>query len=162
MKRLMVLLAGVFFIGCSADNDVEVTEAKSVINEDYSGKETIAQAVVPGCFTTFSGHVSASQLVDPDIYFRADVTGGAIKVSYKYTLEVEMLADCEDITTGNGQVIRYNYPGLVTNPATNAPVITVDGLVLPQDCYRWRLVLKSTGTVNSCTSYTPWYEAPLY
>lgn len=173
-KFILIPVLALLFASCSTDDiSADLQEAGSVSNEETARAGSLP-GTLPGydfpvhqgsCFTDAQGQVSLNLPNGlgglPDITFRA-ITIGAGDAYYNVRLQIETLVDCEDIDLGTGTVNQF-FVGNLTNLDQNAPAITLKPYDLPADCYRWRFVIerKISGRFQ-CTSYTPWYDAPLY
>jgi hypothetical protein len=161
MKKLLLLTIAIIFSSCSTD---EIT-----LTEDTSGNDHRIINALPSCILSLSGSVIidvTAGIQNPVAVFTANVTSEYLVPYYKARLEIEMLSDCEDVQSGNGNVTSYSTATGVRNPSVNTMKVVVDGDLLPATpCYRWRMVVDGSGTPTgkpTCTTYSEWYEAPLF
>ncbi|AWH85176.1 hypothetical protein HYN59_08585 [Flavobacterium album] len=168
MKKLLLLPVLVFFAACSTDdNNLNLTQENELTNAQY--RAAVAETD-PSCLTSVSASVSidVSRGIDhPYAVFTGNMVGASSKGTYRARVEVEMLSDCEDITSGNGQVTIFAMSGTVQNPLFGTANITVAGNLLPANpCYRWRFVvdgsIAGSKSKNGCSVASPWYDAPLF
>jgi hypothetical protein len=175
MRKLLLLpVLALLFASCSTDDlSSDLQQSQSVSNEETARAGSFP-GTLPGydfpvnqgsCFNSAAGQVSINLPSGlggmADITFRA-ITSGAGDAYYNVRLEIETLVDCEDLNLGTGAP-NILYLGNLNNLDQNAPAITLKPYDLPADCYRWRFVIdrKISGRFQ-CTSYTPWYDEPLY
>jgi hypothetical protein len=177
MKKLILLpLLALFIASCSTDDTDLLTSQQTAesINEASHARggktpvttpEIYLPVTVNGCFD----HADAQVFVNypdgfgsqPSITFAAQTQGSEENSVYSVRLEVETLVDCEDLELGTGEVSVTSLGNMSLNG--NQPSITFETQNLPADCYRWRFVFQRAGArVIPCTSYTQWYDAPLY
>ncbi|MEL1243366.1 hypothetical protein AAEO56_03760 [Flavobacterium sp. DGU11] len=166
MKKLLLLPVLLFFAACSTDdNDLNLIQESELTNAQYR-----TAAADNSCPTNVSSsvYIDVSRGIDrPYVVFSGYVQGASNNVTYKARVEIEMLSDCEDITSGNGAVTIFALPGTIQPPFFTAPTVTVAGTLLPSNaCYRWRFVVDGPGagskSKTGCSVASPWYDAPLF
>lgn len=176
MKKLILLpLLALFVASCSTDDiSSDVQESQLVTADEAANRAGGLQNTLPvieppifenGCFNYADGEVTINLPGGlgslPEITFHTQ-TYGAGSATYNVRLEIETLVDCEDLELGTGQIISP-FVGNFTNLDALSPSITLNATDLPADCYRWRFRFeKKNAGRYPCTSYTLWYDAPLY
>lgn len=161
MKKLLLLpVLFVTLFSCSNDDSVSYQDESNIVA--LASADRIEKPLNP-CIADFSGYTMVNVeggFGNPVVEFYTFSTDGR-KKKLSVTLEIETISDCEDVTTGTGDVTTYS--GGIINIIPNAKVVTLNTSQLPSECYRWRLVLNNApGAINSCTTVTDWYEAPLF
>jgi hypothetical protein len=172
MKRILPI-AFLAFFAFSCSTDTEEIEAYTARAQRQMQEQQIAggSQIRPAgpetpCFRTLSGSASLNTTNGPGtgtLTFTAQPPANAPQGEFIVKVEIEEISDCEDLTSGNGNVAVFTNNTVYTNIATNLPKVTGVNPAETFGCYRWRIVLQSirTGTIN-CTNYTPWYDAPLF
>lgn len=178
MKKFLLLsVFTILFASCSTDDStVFSNENTKAIHEsnpvnfvsDQDRNESMAGE--GACFAELTSHIYvdvSGGFTNPQINFYADAgrtTFNSKKLKFRIKLEVQLLADCEDLTSGTGSVTTFTRPTLATGMST-APAVIVNKAQLPGDCYRWRVIVQGLGAADEsmmyCTSSTQWYDAPL-
>ena len=168
MKKLLLLPVLAFlFTACSSDMETEdLVSAYSTEN----GNNLRAQAATTasGCF---SG-LTASYIIDVangfgngTITFISQPPADAPVGGYKVRVEVEQISDCEDLTSGNGNIRTFTDGVVRYNVGTTAPVVSGVSAAQTFPCYRWRMVFESAPNASRgsyCVNVSPWYDAPLF
>ena len=167
MKKIYVLpLIVLLFAACSVDNDLneEDNTANTLVQ-----KEEAAPASTPlsSCFTNLAAHVSvdvSAGLNNPVVNFIADAPADA-SGGFMMKVEIRALSDCEDLNSGTGAITALGnstvFYGIASTPAQVS--VTPAQLTLP--CYKWRILLQGvsgSGREITCTTVSPWYDAPLF
>lgn len=161
MKKLLLLpVLLVTLFSCSTDDSVSYQDESNAVNA--ASAERIEKPLNP-CIADFSGYTIINVeggFGNPVVEFYTFSTDGRKKKLSSY-VEIETLSDCEDVNSGTGMVTSFS--GGIINLIPNNNIVTLNPSQLPSGCYRWRLVLTNApGALSSCTSVTPWYEAPLF
>ncbi|MBY8962516.1 hypothetical protein KJK34_07100 [Flavobacterium sp. D11R37] len=167
MKNLFLALTAIFlFASCSTDdNNAEGPRTKSLL---------IAQP----CFNSISGTFAmdfADGLGNPTLKFGATVQGlpvstgsGTSNNIYTMYLQLQPLADCEDMYSDSGAMISFSSAAFT---GTSVPTINLKPVNIPFMCYKWRVVISRVDAIirvggrnnsDTCTSVSEWYDAPLY
>jgi hypothetical protein len=169
MKKLLLLpILALFIAACSADNDEPViaTEAASLGITETTEPEEQSQDI-PTCFDSSS--LTAYTEIDMSNGFgNGTITfvgqlPAATTDTYKVSVEIEEISECEDLTSGTGNVRTFSAIQTYISNSNTLPAIAG---VAPADtfaCYRWRMVFErvhASGTV-SCKASTVWYDSPL-
>lgn len=173
MKKLFLLpLIASFAVSCSTD-DISTDLQESAFNgadKRAAGLILKGEDMPSGQTKPCSFDVTAEVLVNlpnglggvPDLIFKA-YAPNADPQEFQVYLVIENLVDCEDLNAGTGEFTAH-FLGSLANVNTNNPTKTLKPWDVPQDCYRWRFVIerRSTKIFQGCSSYSPWYDAPLY
>ncbi len=169
-KALLLCLLGMLTACSSDDSAVMVNSAnKPVITDAEMDNEE-----KPG-YTMCFYEIGANVIIDvsngfgnPRVVFSAIVNGqwGSLKKEFSARLEVRTLNDCEDFYSDYEDIIIIPFERMYQNPEVNVPRVSLHPNQLPNECYKWRIVLES-GVINStlqpyCQSASTWYEAPLF
>ncbi len=161
MKKLLLL--PVFFVtlfSCSTDDSIAYQDEAGAVTA--ASTQRIEKPVNP-CIGDLSGYTIINVeggFGNPVVEFYTDSSDSRKKKLSAY-LEIETLSDCEDITSGTGNVTSYS--GGIINLIPDNNIVTLDPSELPAECYRWRVVLTNApGALSSCTTVSEWYEAPLF
>ncbi|WP_297332881.1 hypothetical protein [Flavobacterium sp.] len=168
MKNLFLALTAILlFASCSTDD-----------NSAADGPKAKSLIVGQSCFNRISGTFAmdfSEGLGNPTLKFGAIVqalpaSGGTATSNniYAMYLQVQPLADCEDMNSDSGAMISFSSAPFT---GTNVPTINLKPVNIPFMCYKWRVVvtrvdatIRVDGRNNSdtCTSVSEWYDAPLY
>jgi hypothetical protein len=162
MKNLFLALFGLMLFSSCATDD-------STINEEPKPKSL---SVAQPCFNSIDGTFTmdlSDGLGNPTLKFGATVqtfvSGGLLPNSNIYVmyLQVQPLADCEDMNSDTGSMISFSSPSF--KGVSSIPTINLKPVNIPFMCYKWRVAItridaKRKG--DACTSVSDWYDAPLY
>ncbi|MXN89840.1 hypothetical protein GR160_01240 [Flavobacterium sp. Sd200] len=172
MKKIyLLLLIALFFAACSADDSNEILNQEKNTEIIYSARATASKTKpgtgelpVASCFNGLAAHTTidvTAGLNKPIVNFVADAPSNlSASAGYVVTVEVQELADCEDINVASGLPVFFGG-SVFYNVVANAPVINVVPADLPA-CYRWRFVFERSNSVTPCKSLSSWYDAPLF
>jgi len=162
-KMLLLLVLGIGLGSCTAENDesfVQYGNLQKNINQQTA-------VLPPSCFTGVAGkvHVDVSNGIgNPIVVFTPVITGTVSPTaSYRVKLQVQPLADCDDMNSNTGNLLTFGT-SIVQNVNAVPPAIQVLPANMPL-CYKWRFVFE--GIVNYqrnpiCYSESVWYESPLF
>lgn len=162
MKKLLLLFVFASFAACSTDDNGLETQENAAAGAQYR-----AAAAMPDCNAGINGSMYidvANGIQNPVVVFNV-IINGSTKLYYKASVEIEMLADCEDVNSGSGDTTLYAMPGY-TRALQNSLTLRLDGNVLPSEgCYRWRYVVE--GCTNpklsgTCITVSDWNESALF
>ena len=165
-KILFVLLMAAGLGACSSDNDVDFGQydADQKSNEAYS----LAAVSAPSCFSTLTGKVRvdvSNGIGNPVIVFTPVVPFGVSPAAkFRIRLEVQPLADCDDMESNTGNLLSFGPTGTVQNVLLFSPSVSVMPASVPL-CYKWRFVFEGIESVKRdpvCYSASGWYESPLF
>lgn len=165
MKKLLLLPFFAFFaIACTTDTEDLENYTASPYKEMQSTK--FSEPNTLSCFLGLGAHHyidTTNGLNNPTITFISE-TPSNIAGNYRVKVEIEELADCEDLDSGSGIVRVFSTGATYTNIGANPPQISG---VRPADtfaCYRWRMVFEGVNKYGAvtCVTYSPWYDAPLF
>jgi hypothetical protein len=166
MKKLLLLPFLTFLtFACSTDND-------ELENYNAAPQRVMASVLTPsqtsfGCFNNLGAHpyINTSQgLNNATITFISETPADANSGCYKVRVEIEELADCEDLSNGTGAVKTFTTNTIFYNVGSNPPQISGINRNETFACYRWRMVFEGVArsSASGCASATPWYDAPLF
>ncbi|MGV3460470.1 MAG: hypothetical protein ACO1N9_08455 [Flavobacterium sp.] len=173
MKKLIVLpLLALFIASCSTDdlsseiqeNNLETIDSETARNTPLPGQQPSGQ--VRPCFESLTGEVIVNLPGGlggmPELNFIANGQGADWQ-AYDVYLVFENLVDCEELGNGTGETSTFFLGSLEDLDTVNA-MITLKPTDLPQGCYRWRFIYerRSTKRFTGCSSYSPWYDSPLF
>lgn len=161
MKKLLLLpVLFVTLFSCSTDDSVSYQDENNAVTT--ASADGIDKPISP-CIGDLTGYTIINVeggFGNPVVEFYTNSTDIRKKKLSSY-VEIETISDCEDITSGTGNVTTYN--GGIINVIPNNNIVTLNPAQLPAECYRWRIVLTNApGANSSCTTATEWYEAPLF
>lgn len=161
-KILLSAILALSLTACSTDDTNAVVTGET----NYKAIEMGPGSCFPNLVSDLSIDLS-NGINNPVFTFIGNLNNTSSKDSsrMKYLVSVDMqaLADCEDITTGTGRLVR------ITNPEyymvnTVQPSVTLQESQLMAGCYRWRVTVTGytlQGTVV-CISSSSWKDAPVY
>lgn len=164
MKKILLLLALVSGLwACSTDED-DLAQSDNTILLSTSGEVT---SLTTSCFNDLTGSVRvdvSGGFTNPIVIFTPVVSGTvSSKLRFRARLEVQPLANCDDMNSNSGPILNFPYSYIITG-AQSSPSISVRSADLPI-CYKWRFVFEgiSSSTIGpSCSSASVWYESPLF
>lgn len=169
MKKFFYLpVLAILFASCSTDNDSEIFQEDAVVMSTVDPSMQ-RMSDIQTCISSLAGTTMvdvSGGFENPQVVFIADVANGSyVRTKYTLSLEMQLLTDCEDLTSGSGAVTRFSLYN-ISLPSLNDPKITLSPSQLPSSCYRWRYVVEGSKTTTSgsapCLTVTPWYEEPLF
>ncbi|NDI98402.1 hypothetical protein GWA97_04890 [Flavobacterium sp. LaA7.5] len=160
------LLAAFLFASCSTD-DTAITDEQSVLTN--GAKKNYQKNIKdPGkCLDWVIGSISidiSNGLGNPIVHFGTQVNSGFINPNKPYTvaLHLQPIEDCEDLNSniGNPTIITLPYSVIDTS---NIPDIIINPSQIPSICYKWRIEISTVkGYSPACSSFSQWYDAPLF
>lgn len=169
MKKFILLPFFLLLLAaCSADDSAfETNEAAAVVTVSYDKPSDIdARQGITSCFSTFTAYPSvdvSGGINNPVLRFNAVVPANIPFFSmYKLKVEVQPLADCENMSSNQGNIIVYTSSSYYINISTIRPYVAVVPSQLPSGCYKWRMVIESINARSTCMSVTSWYDSPLF
>lgn len=170
-KFILAPFFALFIISCSTEeiatvNEETASNALTASTESDDSYKNSLDGTLAECFGTATGAVYVDLPgglgSDPLLTFVADTQGANLRIAYNVSIDFEALVDCEDLQLGNGSVTNYHL-GDFTYLDSKNPSITLSLDEIPQTCYRWRFVFKNIYRGETkCTTYSQWYEAPLF
>lgn len=165
-KILFVLLMAAGLGACSSDNDVDFAENDTVQKQNTEYESSVLS--VPSCFSALTGKVRvdvSNGIGNPVIVFTPVVPFGVSPTAkFKVRLEVQPLADCDDMNSNTGTLLTFGPAGTVQNVLLFPPSVSVMPASVPL-CYKWRFVFEGIESVKRdpiCYSASIWYESPLF
>lgn len=165
-KLLLISFLAVLSIACSTDSEDIDTANSAQRAMQLEAQGTQGTSMVLNCFSgleasTFISTVNG--LSNPTITFISNPPASATG-SYKVKVEIEELGDCENLTSGTGNIRTFTTGATYSNVYNNPPQIS--GIKPTQIfmCYRWRMKFENVNRYGetTCTSCSPWYDAPLF
>lgn len=169
MKKFILLpLFLLLLAACSTDDSAfETNEATAGVTVNYNKPSDIdARQAITSCFSTFTAYPSvdvSGGINNPILRFNAVVPANIPAYSmYKMKVEVQPIADCEDLNSNQGDIITYTSSSYYMNISTTRPYVAVVPSQLPSGCYKWRMVIESINARSTCMSATSWYDSPLF
>ena len=171
-KFLLSAVLAVTLMACSADDSATTWDNNAVADNEVNFKN--ASTTLPLCFAGGIGPTLSVDLTNginnPQFDFKADLKGvyprESRRVKYLLSVEMQMLADCEDILVPQGEIVKITNPNYYTlNNDSVKPTIRLQESQLLTGCYRWRLVIDGyavDGGLQTCSTASYWKDAPLY
>lgn len=166
-KILLSAILALSLTACSTDDTNTLQDNSATISETNYKAIEIGQS---SCFPNLVSDLSidlANGINNPIFTFIGNLNNTSSKDSsrMKYLVSVDMqaLADCEDITTGTGKIIRVTNPEYYMINAVQ-PSVTLQESQLMAGCYRWRVTVTGYTLQGTfvCVSSSSWKDAPVY
>ncbi|MEL1243365.1 hypothetical protein AAEO56_03755 [Flavobacterium sp. DGU11] len=168
MKKIVSLIAFLALLtACSTDDSkvVFTQEADLASEAKFRSGPPSYPACQLGTITCSVYGDASGGLENVVAVFVGDAAGGSLVYVYNVYLEIQLLSDCEDITTGYGNTTNYQTTTPLTNTAIQNAEIRVPASALPANqCYRWRLTYEGVSPINGkprCITTTGWNVAPV-
>jgi len=176
MKKFLLLsLLAIGLASCSTDSDFTITDEQSVVFSTVEAADANTQRAgqtAAACFSSVTGDIDidlSNGIDNPIIIFNTILPTpppGTISQYYTIGVEMQLLADCENLTIGTGPIIKYSLPAPLRLPAATIPGIALQPSQLPATCFRWRIVVQGTASATRssgiCLSYSQWYDEPIF
>ncbi len=167
MKKLLLLPIFEFIaIACTTDNEDFENETAHTSYKVMQITGSTNSSYTLSCFSGLGAHPyidTSVGLNNATITFISETPSG-VSGSFRVRAELEQLGDCEDLTSGTGNVKSFSTGIIYSNIGSNPPQISGIRRADTFACYRWRMVFECvnrSGAVT-CVSVTPWYDAPLF
>lgn len=165
MTKKFFLLPVLMLLFAACSNDDSIMEMQQDQAAEYYGDfEMKTLPPAPSCFTAFSAYTMinvANGFGNPMVEFYLNISVPAQRRQFIGYLEVQPLADCEDLSSAAGTPTVYNIPGYI-QLGSGVPALSLSPSQLPATCYKWRFVANAAPGYTACQSVTEWYESPLF
>jgi len=162
MKKLLLLPAlALFLFSCSSDTeDFKALTSSSALKT--------AGTTPASCLSSLGAHIDidlSNGFGNGTMTFVSETPAGISQECYKVKIVIEELSDCENLSSGTGNIKMFTTGQTYFNIGAIPPKVIG---VLPSQtfsCYRWKMVFEGVSLRSStptCSTSTRWYEAPLF
>lgn len=168
-KFLLLTLLAFVFTACSTDDSSTAWEDNATVSnvnmkDMFSDENPCFAGVGPGLTIDLADGID-----NPVLVFKADLKGSNTRenrrMKFLLSVEMQLLADCEDINVPQGTIVKITNPNYYTLlNDTVKPTMSLLPSQMLTGCYRWRLVMDgyTMDGEPTCSSTSRWKDAPVY